>query len=108
MTNKIVLLNPPELTEIITAAIVPVVRTEVELAVSRAGAKEYLTQTEVCQLTGWSRRQLGYKRSSGELPYLKRGRTVLYRTTDVYTWLEEGYVPGARHGHSIGSHTAIL
>ena len=94
--QSVVLLTPPELNDLVRDAIRPVVRNEVDKAVRAANQKAYLTQTEVCQLTGWSRRQLAYKRSKGELAYLKRGRTVLYKTEDVYSWLDEGYVPSTR------------
>ncbi|MBT6424573.1 MAG: helix-turn-helix domain-containing protein [Bacteroidetes Order II. Incertae sedis bacterium] len=57
------------------------------------GAKPFLTQDDVCELTGWSKRQLAYKRKKGELPFIKRGRTVWYKTSDMLHWFEQGYVP---------------
>ena len=62
----------------------------------RATARHYLTQADVAGLTGWTARQLAYRRSSGDIPYIKRGRTIWYRTSDVYQWIDEGYVPSRR------------
>lgn len=58
--------------------------------ISAVGSKPYLTQDDMCNLTGWSKRQLAYKRQKGELPYLKRGRTIWYKTVDVVEWIEKG------------------
>jgi hypothetical protein len=60
---------------------------------STTGSKPYLTQNDVCELTGWSKRQLAYKRKKGEIPYIKRGRTVWYKSSDLVLWFEQGYVP---------------
>jgi hypothetical protein len=62
-------------------------------ALRSAISKPYLTNQEVSELTGWTKRQLAHKRASGALPFLKRGRTIWYRAEEVYSWLEEGHVP---------------
>jgi hypothetical protein len=54
--------------------------------------KKYLTQEDLVLLTGWSRRQLAYRRSRGDIPYIKRGHTILYKAEDVERFLDEGYV----------------
>ncbi len=56
-------------------------------------AKSFLTQDDVCELTGWSKRQLAYKRQRGELSFIKRGRTIWYKSSDLVLWFEQGYVP---------------
>jgi hypothetical protein len=58
--------------------------------------KRYLTQSEVADLTGWTRRQLAYRRKRGDIPFIKRGKTIWYKAQDVYDWLDAGYVPGTR------------
>jgi len=62
-------------------------------AVRRATTKPYLTKRDLMQLTGWSSRQVEYKKSKREIPYIKRGRLVLFPTEDVFAYLEEGRVP---------------
>ncbi len=78
-------------------AIGPAVRQAVEEAIPevarRAALPPYLTKVELSELTGWSARKIDYMRSSRTLPYIRRGRTVLFRTADVEALLMEGYVP---------------
>ena len=93
MSEAFILLRKEEFTAILSESITPIIRDEVRSALQRANRKAYLTNQEFCDLTGWSRRQAAYKRQKGELPYIKRGRTILYRTTDVHAWLDEGVVP---------------
>jgi len=62
-------------------------------AIRRSKLPPYLGRKEVMDLTGWSDRKLSYLQSKRRLPYVKRGRTVLFRTADVEAFLMEGYVP---------------
>ena len=62
-------------------------------AVRRALAKPYLTKPELMELTGWSSRRVEYVKSKREIPFVKRGRTVLFPTEEVYAFLEMGRVP---------------
>ncbi len=62
-------------------------------AIRRATTKPYLTKSELMQLTGWSARQVEYKKSRREIPFIRRGRLVLFPTEDVFAYLEEGRVP---------------
>lgn len=83
--------------EAVADAIGPAVRQAVEDALPevarRAALPTYLSKAELSELTGWSERTIDYKRSRGVLPYIKRGRTVLFRTADIEALLMEGYVP---------------
>jgi excisionase family DNA binding protein len=53
----------------------------------------YLTPARVCELTGWSRRKLGYLQAEGRLPFYQEGRSILFKTEDVLAFIEEGEVP---------------
>jgi Helix-turn-helix domain len=66
--------------------------------VERIQYREYLTNSEMENLVGWSSRQLSYRRKAGTLPYFKRGRTILYKSADVFAWIEAGHVPAVRGG----------
>jgi helix-turn-helix protein len=94
MANAILLITPEELETIL--------RRQIDDALSTAPAlrkedkKVFLTNSETSELIGWSLRQLAYKRASGDLPYIKRGRTVLYRQEDIEAFLMEGYVPAKK------------
>ena len=59
----------------------------------RAALPPYLTKRELSEMTGWSERKIDYMRERRTLPYIRRERTVLFRTEDVEALLMEGYVP---------------
>jgi Helix-turn-helix domain len=67
--------------------------------------KEILTDEELSELTGYSKRALAYRRKDGSLPYIKRGRRILYRTADIHDWLNAGRVDrsAVRHGAGVSS-----
>ncbi len=65
-------------------------------AIRRATAKEYLTKAELMKLTGWSSRQVEYKKERRALTFVRRGRTVLFPSEAVFAYLEEAVVP-AKH-----------
>lgn len=66
--------------------------------VRRAALPQYLTRQGVIDLTGWSARHLSNLQSQRRIPYHKRGRTVLFKTSDVEAYLAEGRVPAKRRG----------
>lgn len=61
--------------------------------VRRATAEPYLTKSRLKELTGWSDRQIEYKKANREIPFVRRGRTILFPTEAVYAYLEAGRVP---------------
>jgi len=61
-------------------------------ALRQATEKKYLTKKELMGLTGWSARTVEYKKSERKIPFIRRGRTILFPTQEVYEWLEEGRV----------------
>ena len=86
----------PDTRQDFEAAIAAAVRSAVPDAVAdgvrRALRKEYLTAPEVCEVTGWSRRKLAYLKARRELPFVQRGRTLLFPTSDLEAYLQAGYV----------------
>ena len=80
----------------IADAVASAIETRLPDIVRRATQKPYLTKRELMDLTGWSARQVEYKKSKRELPFVRRGRTVLFPTEEVYAYLKEGYVPASR------------
>lgn len=53
----------------------------------RAALPPLMTRREVMALTGWSDRKLAYVQAQQRIPFVKRGRTVLFRTADVEAFL---------------------
>ena len=79
--NKIRQIFAEELEAILTRRIPAIVR--------QANRKEYLTTTEVEELTGMSARMQKYHRDAGNLPYSQEGRKIIYKTSDLERFIEE-------------------
>ncbi len=63
-------------------------------AIRRAQLGEYLTDEDVIRETKLSKRQLRHLRDTRQIPYVKRGgRTIRYRTADVFAYMEAGRIP---------------
>lgn len=60
--------------------------------IRRAKLPLYLTRRQVIALTGWSDRHLSYLQAGRRIPFLKRGRTVLFRAADVERYMLAGFV----------------
>ena len=61
--------------------------------VRKATLKQYLTKKELMELTGWSARQVEYKKSKREIPFIRQGRLVLFPTDELDAFFLKGYVP---------------
>lgn len=94
----------PDTEEQFRAAIAEAVEAKLPDAVAegvrRALQKEYLTPGEVCQLTGWSRRKLAYLKKERAIPFVQRGRTVLFLYSGLIGYLSEGLVPAKVSGYT--------
>jgi hypothetical protein len=66
--------------------------------IAKGTAKQILTDDEVADMVGYSKRALAYRRARGDIAYIKRGRRILYRAEDVQAFLESGRVPVWRRG----------
>lgn len=62
--------------------------------------KPYLNKKELQDLTGWSSRQVEYKKQKGEIPFIRRGRLILFPTIEVHAYLEKGRVPAIKRGQN--------
>ena len=91
--HPIVITSKEEFDNTISQVIETAMKKALPAIVKRAVSKPYLTKTELMELTGWSSRQVEYKKSKRELPFIRRGRLVLFRSEDVYAYLNEGLVP---------------
>jgi hypothetical protein len=101
MTQQLVIQEASTLRTLIREELEKILDQRIPQLAARLNQKEYLTQQDVVELTGWSKRQLAYQRKEGSLPFHKRGRTIWYATKDVYAWIEEGLVPARRGGLAI-------
>ena len=95
---SLTLVETEEFQTLLKEAVAEGIRLELPSALERANQKKYLTTAEVSDLTGWTARQLAYRRKARTIPFYKRGRTVLYLAREVYRWIEEGRVPATAFG----------
>ena len=58
---------------------------------SRLG--EYMTDDDVVRECQLSKRQLRHLRDTRAIPYHKRGRTIRYRTAEVFAYMDAGRIP---------------
>ena len=91
--DKIVVLSVDELKTTVDSAVCEALHKVLPKAIRQATTKELLTKSELMNLTGWSGRQIEYKKAKRELPYIRRGRLILFRTDEIFRYLREGYVP---------------
>lgn len=95
MGETVIVITREVLEQMIQDAVEQALKKHLPKAVRRAMMKQYLTKKELMDLTGWSSRQVEYKKSKREIPYVRRGRLVLFPTEEVYEFLEEGRVPSS-------------
>jgi len=93
METPFVLTSEAQLKAALAAVVRDAIGEMVPEMIRRATAKPYLTKAELMQLTGWSSRQVEYKKEKRELPFVRRGRTVLFPSEAVQAYLDEATVP---------------
>ena len=49
---------------------------------------QYLDVKSACEFTSMSRRSLDYAKDRGELPYIRKGRKVLFSVDDLRAWMD--------------------
>ena len=67
--------------------------TDMPEMIRRGRLGEYLNDNQAQEETGLSKRQLRYLREERRIPYHKNGRTILYRTSELFALINEGRVP---------------
>ena len=100
MSDTIIVATKDDIERIVHQALNKALNEYLPEALNRALAKPYLTKSELMDLTGWSSRQVEYKKSSREIPFIRRGRLVLFPTQEIYSYLEEGRVQKRSSGRN--------
>ena len=100
--SEITIIEIHELENLVRNTVVEAIKQELPATIARATAKPLLTKKELMALTGWSSRTVEYRKASAKIPYIRRGRTVLFKTDDVYQYFEDGYVQAKGEGEKNG------
>ena len=90
---KVVVLTEDQLTQLITDTVDQVLVKRIPEIMRRANRKEYLTTSELKELTGMSYRMQKYHRDERNISYSQDGRKVFYKTIDVEQFMEERKIP---------------
>ncbi|GAB5518816.1 MAG: hypothetical protein RhofKO_10670 [Rhodothermales bacterium] len=91
--QSLLLTSLEDAAETLAPCIAEKLRPEFVDAIRQATMPPLLTKQKLMDLTGWSSRQVEYKKAQGEIPYIRRGRLVLFPTDEIMAYLREGYVP---------------
>lgn len=91
--DTVIVTSRDALQDAVTEALKSALDQHLPEAIQRATSKPYLTKPELMKLTGWSSRQVEYKKSRREIPFVRQGRLVLFPTDEIYAYLNQGYVP---------------
>ncbi|MCF7854412.1 MAG: helix-turn-helix domain-containing protein [Candidatus Pacebacteria bacterium] len=49
----------------------------------------YVDVRGACAFTALSRRTLDYAKDAGELPFIRKGRKILFKVSDLEQWMDE-------------------
>lgn len=94
--ETIIVTSQEALNNAIQDALDAALKEQLPEVIRRATTKAYMTKPELMELTGWSSRQVEYKKSQRSIPFVRQGRLVLFPTEDVFAYLDEGYVPARK------------
>ena len=90
--DEVAVLTARQIEEYIDKSIRSTMEELVPKIVRRATQKLYLSKKDLMELTGWSSRQVEYRKANRSIPFVKRGRTILFPTEEIYQFLEDGKV----------------
>jgi len=89
MENQIFIPTKKEFQEIISETVDALLSRRIPQIIRQANRKEYLTTSDLEELTGMSAPTQKYHRDAGNLPYSQEGRRILYRTEDVERFISD-------------------
>ena len=89
MENNVAILPENKIRQIFAEELEAILTRRIPAIVRQANRKEYLTTSEVEELTGLSSRLQAYHRTEGNLPFSQEGRKIIYKTCDVERFIEE-------------------
>ena len=92
MNDPIAILQPGEIEGYVRKGVESALSGILAEEIRKATTKPYLTKKELMHLTGWSSRQVEYRKANRSIPFVRRGRTILFPTDEIYAFLEQGRV----------------
>jgi len=96
MENQIFVPTKKEFQEIISETVDKLLTRRIPQIIRQANRKEFLTTSDFEELTGMTSALQKYHRDSGNLPFSQEGRRIIYKTSDVETFIQERRVDLSR------------
>jgi hypothetical protein len=87
--TTIITADSETLRTLIRDAVAEAVSEQVPGIVKQATAKDWLTKTDVLEMTGWSERTLQYMRQSRQIPFSKHNRKIMYPSDGIQQFLTD-------------------
>lgn len=81
-----------ELNESIRAAVEQAVSDRLPEIIRKITAKEFYTIAETCDILNCTRRHLQYLRDSGQISYIKSGKKIYFRASDIENFMEKNRI----------------
>ena len=96
--ENVVILPEQKIRELFQEQLEAALQRRIPEIIRRASRKEYITTTELQELTGMSPRMQAYHRENGHLPYSQEGRKIWYKTADVERFFDDRRIEMPQEG----------
>jgi len=87
--ENLIILPESKVKELFKSELDAILKARIPAIIRQANRKDYLTTSDVEELTGMSSPTQKYHRDAGNLPFSQDGRRILYRTEDVEKFISE-------------------
>ncbi|MEQ9308108.1 MAG: helix-turn-helix domain-containing protein [Balneolaceae bacterium] len=87
MKNHIIIATSENFREILSVTVEEILARRIPQIMRQANRKEYLTTSELEELTGMTSRTQKYHRDAGNLEFSQEGRRILYKTDDIEAFI---------------------
>ena len=90
--ESISIIQPEELRVLVGESVKKALKETLPSVIREATDSPFMTKSDLMRLTGWSSRTVEYRKAKGDIPFIRRNRTVLFPRDEIVSWLEEGRV----------------
>lgn len=89
MDNQVFIPTKQEFREILNNTLDEILARRIPQIMRQANRKEYLTTSDLEELTGMTSRTQKYHRDAGNIAFSQEGRRILYSTQDVESFIQD-------------------
>ncbi|SHE58827.1 DNA binding domain-containing protein, excisionase family [Fodinibius roseus] len=89
---KAYITSKEELEQTVKESVASLFEQQLPKILRKAQRKEWLTVSELAELTGWSKRTIYYLKSQDRIPYSQENHRILFPTDGIEDYLHENMV----------------